>query len=133
MQNIDLRGGTAFSHAWSLAIEDQFYLVLHFVLILLSRWRNMALIIPCLILSGGLILRGVLAHGHPAENGGVSFRGFQKWIYYPTWTRLDRLVLGVVLAAVEKFRAEWWRHLSNCAIWLWGPRIGHHQLRLAHW
>jgi hypothetical protein len=36
--------------------------------------------------------------------GGVSFRGFQAWIYYPTWTRLDPLVFGVALAAIEKFR-----------------------------
>jgi peptidoglycan/LPS O-acetylase OafA/YrhL len=27
-QNIGLHGGTAFSHAWSLAVEDQFYLIL---------------------------------------------------------------------------------------------------------
>src|SRR6266481_4315598 len=26
VQNIALHGGTAFSHAWSLAVEDQFYL-----------------------------------------------------------------------------------------------------------
>jgi peptidoglycan/LPS O-acetylase OafA/YrhL len=26
-QNIGLQGGTAFSHAWSLCIEEQFYLV----------------------------------------------------------------------------------------------------------
>src|SRR6266478_3743072 len=28
VQNIALHGGTAFSHAWSLAVEDQFYLAL---------------------------------------------------------------------------------------------------------
>src|SRR5437899_7959787 len=28
VQNIGLHGGTAFSHAWSLAVEDQFYLLL---------------------------------------------------------------------------------------------------------
>jgi len=30
VQNIALHGGTAFSHAWSLAVEDQFYLALPF-------------------------------------------------------------------------------------------------------
>ncbi|HEY4282230.1 MAG TPA: hypothetical protein VGM62_04135, partial [Chthoniobacterales bacterium] len=51
----------------------------------------------------------------------VSFRGFQTWIYYPTWTRLDPLVFGVALAAVEKFRPLWWQRLMNLAPWLWLP------------
>jgi peptidoglycan/LPS O-acetylase OafA/YrhL len=120
VQNIDLRGGTAFSHAWSLAIEDQFYLLLPLVLVIISRWPRAGVIIPCAIVAGGLVLRGILAHLNPAENG-VSFRGFQKFIYYPTWTRLDPLVFGVVLAAVEKFRPRWWKRLTNSAIWLWLP------------
>src|SRR6266540_2323665 len=35
VQNIALHGGTAFSHAWSLAVEDQFYLALPFLLLFL--------------------------------------------------------------------------------------------------
>ena len=37
VQNIALHGGTAFSHAWSLAVEDQFYLALPFLLLFLYR------------------------------------------------------------------------------------------------
>src|SRR5438552_11805441 len=51
----------------------------------------------------------------------LSFRGFQAWIYYPTWTRLDPLVYGVGLAAIEKFRPNWWERLLKCAPWLWLP------------
>jgi peptidoglycan/LPS O-acetylase OafA/YrhL len=104
-QNIDLRGGTAFSHAWSLAIEDQFYLLLPLVLLFVSRGRRAAVVVPCAVLLGGMALRAFLAYLHPGD-AGVSERAFQKWIYYPTWTRLDPLVLGVVLAAIEKFRPE---------------------------
>jgi peptidoglycan/LPS O-acetylase OafA/YrhL len=69
------------------------------------------------------LLRALLAYQHPAADVGVSFRGFQAWIYYPTWTRLDPLVFGVALAAIEKFRAHWWKRLMEFAIWLWLPAL----------
>jgi peptidoglycan/LPS O-acetylase OafA/YrhL len=120
VQNIGLRGGTAFSHAWSLAIEDQFYLVLPLLLLFVSRWKRAGVVVPCLVILGGLVLRAFLASQNPGD-GAVSFRGFQFWIYYPTWTRLDPLVFGVVLAAIERFRPNWWRPLINSARWLWLP------------
>ena len=123
VQNIGLHGGTAFSHAWSLAVEDQFYLFLPLILILVSRWPRARFIIPCVIVLGGITLRVFLARQNLAE-AGVSFRGFQTWIYYPTWTRLDPLVFGVALAAIEKFRPQWWRRLMNLAPWLLLPGLG---------
>jgi peptidoglycan/LPS O-acetylase OafA/YrhL len=123
VQNVGLRGGTAFSHAWSLAVEDQFYLLLPLVLLLAIRWRRAALILPCAIVLGGFALRWFLALQNLTDTG-VSFRGFQMWIYYATWTRLDPLVFGVALAAIEKFRPAWWQRLVNLAPWLWPPGLG---------
>jgi peptidoglycan/LPS O-acetylase OafA/YrhL len=120
VQNIALHGGTAFSHAWSLAVEDQFYLALPLLLLLISRWPRAAAIVPCVIVLGGILLRAFLAFQN-LEPDGVSFRGFQAWIYYPTWTRLDPLVWGVVLAAMEKFRPQWWERLMDHAHWIWLP------------
>jgi peptidoglycan/LPS O-acetylase OafA/YrhL len=89
-------------------------------------WRpRAAIIVPCLIVVGGIGLRAFLAAQNPSvDGGGVSFRGFQAWIYYPTWTRLDPLVFGVALAAIEKFRPTWWQRLISCAPWLWLPALG---------
>jgi peptidoglycan/LPS O-acetylase OafA/YrhL len=122
VQNIGLRGGTAFSHAWSLAVEDQFYLLLPLVLLLIVRWRRAALIVPCALVLGGLALRWFLARQNLGD-GGVSARAYQTWIYYATWTRLDPLVFGVALAAIEKFRPSWWQRLMNLAPWLWLPGL----------
>src|SRR5438874_2450213 len=124
VQNIALHGGTAFSHAWSLAVEDQFYLALPFLLLFLFRRPCTAIIIPCLLVVGGIALRTFLAALYPSVDGGVSFRGFQAWIYYPTWTRLDPLVFGVALSATEKFRPQWWQRLTDLAPWFWLPAIG---------
>jgi peptidoglycan/LPS O-acetylase OafA/YrhL len=123
VQNIALHGGKAFSHAWSLAVEDQFYLALPFLLLFLCSRPRAAIIVPCLIILGGILLRTFLAYKNLGE-GGVSFRGFQAWIYYPSWTRLDPLVYGVVLAAIEKVRPHWWKRLMNFALWLWLPALG---------
>jgi peptidoglycan/LPS O-acetylase OafA/YrhL len=123
VQNIGLHGGTAFSHAWSLAVEDQFYLALPFILLFVNRWPRTAIIIPCLIFFGGLLLRTFLAYQHLSDISGVAFRDYQVWIYYPTWTRLDPLVFGVVLAAIEKFRPQWWKRLMDFAVWLWLPGL----------
>src|SRR5881396_2918000 len=122
IQNIALHGGTAFSHAWSLAVEDQFYLALPFLLLVLYPRPRASVIIACIIIFGGIALRTILAFQNLTETG-VSFRGFQAWIYYPTWTRLDPLVLGVALAAIEKFRPRWWRCLTNLAPWLLLPAL----------
>jgi peptidoglycan/LPS O-acetylase OafA/YrhL len=122
VQNIGLHGGTAFSHAWSLAVEDQFYLLLPLILILVSRSPRAGFILPGVIVLGGIALRAFLGWQNLAETG-VSFRGFQTWIYYPTWTRLDPLVFGVVLAAIEKFRSRWWHRLMNLAPWLLLPGL----------
>src|SRR6188472_4134161 len=122
-QNIALHGGTAFSHAWSLAVEDHFYLALPFILPVVFWRPRAAIILSGAILLCGVLLRAVLASQNATDTG-VSFRGFQAWIYYPTWTRLDPLVFGVVLAAIERFRPNWWQRLINCAPWLWLPALG---------
>jgi peptidoglycan/LPS O-acetylase OafA/YrhL len=124
VQNILLQPGTAFSHAWSLAVEDQFYLVLPLLLFGLVRRRKMAMAIPGLIFMGGLLLRAGLASWKADASGQSPGKEYYLWIYYPTWSRLDPLVFGVVLAALERHRASWWSRLTGAAPWLWLPALG---------
>ena len=124
VQNFGLHGGTAFSHAWSLCVEAQFYLVLPFLLLWIAQKCYAGIIAAGGVIVIGVALRAVLVHLHPAADGsGVSSRAFQTLVYYPTWTRLDPLVLGVVLAATEQFRPRWWAHLLGHARWLWLPGL----------
>ncbi|MEY2482518.1 MAG: hypothetical protein QOK24_1046 [Verrucomicrobiota bacterium] len=121
-QNLGLRGGTTFSHAWSLCIESQFYLVLPFLLLALARFRRGHWLVPCAVLLCGIVIRGVLAHIN-LSSPSPSFGFWQKFIYYPTYARLDPLTMGVTLAAIESFRPAWWATLMKTAKWIWAPGI----------
>jgi len=87
-----------------------------------------SIILPGLIVLGGILLPRV---SYPAEfsRKRCLFRGFQTWIYYPTWTRLDPLVFGVVLAAIEKFRPRWWPPDESCSL-AFAARARPHHLRI---
>ncbi len=117
-QNLGLRGGTTFSHAWSLCIESQFYLLLPLLLLALVRLRRGHVAVPCAVVLCGIVVRGLIAHAN-ANSPAPSFAVWQKFIYYPTYARLDPLTMGVCLAAIEHFRPQWWKALTKIAKWIW--------------
>lgn len=103
-QNIglDVVNKGTFSHAWSLCIEEQFYLTLPLLLpvFLLSKWGKKPLLVTGSFLILVLLFR--IAAWYMAVVPGIGKENFYKiwyqWIYYPTPTRLDGLVVGVLLA-----------------------------------
>ena len=125
-QNLGLRGGTAFSHAWSLCIEFQFYVALPLFLLSLTRRRRSRFLLvglPVAILLWCVLVRAVMAH-FIAVRYGAAFGPWQQLVYYPTYARLDGLTIGVSLAAIELFRPRWWEGLTRQAVWLWLPAVG---------
>jgi peptidoglycan/LPS O-acetylase OafA/YrhL len=121
-QNLGLRGGTTFSHAWSLCIESQFYLLLPFVLLALVQLRRGHWFVPCAVVFGGIVVRGLIAQVN-LHSTAPSFAVWQKFIYYPTYARLDPLTMGVCLATIECFRPKWWTTLTKTAKWIWIPGL----------
>lgn len=93
-QNFDVTA-RAFSHAWSLCIEEQFYLV--FPLIALAKPNKYT--IPALIALGALA-RAIVYHNiHGID-------AFISGIYYQTYARLDGLLLGISIAAVKHHKPD---------------------------
>ncbi len=136
--SIDYGNNAAFSHAWSLCVEEHFYLLFPLLAWWLLRrpaaWKFVALVV--LLVAGGIAVRsGAWLHGaatDPPRNW------FVEDIYYPTWARLDGLLAGVVLATCKVFRPQAWqraRRYANAflvgglavvalAMWLFRDRVG---------
>ncbi|MBV1775914.1 acyltransferase [Burkholderiaceae bacterium DAT-1] len=110
---IDITHSKAFSHVWSLCVEEQFYLFMPLIALLALRLRSLKVGVGLIL---GVILLGVWIRYHQWATVVMPVLGDDelKWpryfeaIYYPTWCRMDELVLGVALAAMRVFRRQWW-------------------------
>ena len=104
--------GGNFTHAWSLCIEEQFYLLMPLGVMLLKGWLRpwQVVSIAGLLLAGGILLRlGLWSHYlGPRPSEALVRAGFWKWIYFPTWSRLDGLLAGVLLASVRHAQPSVW-------------------------
>jgi peptidoglycan/LPS O-acetylase OafA/YrhL len=116
-QNINLAPGTAFSHAWSLCIEEQFYLLLPACALLVARCRSprgglrwaWAAIAATVVV--GMLVRGVLWKAQ-VDGSALALNHYYKYIYYSTFCRFDELVAGVALALLKNYHAGLWRRLT---------------------
>lgn len=128
---IDYQHNAAFSHAWSLCVEEQFYLVFPLLAWLLTRRPSLSITvcISVAVIAGGMLLRAYAS---------LHSQDYLENIYYPTYTRLDGLLAGVLLAAIHAYRPTMWNSLQSranlvaaaglvitgLAIWLFRDRLG---------
>lgn len=116
-------GWLRFNHFWSLAIEEQFYLVWPLLIFLLSR-RKLA--VACWLLVGGaLFMRVALFFAHQPRGA----------MFYPTLCRTDSLSMGALLAIAIRSRlgagglqpiarkAAAVSGLALIAIWIWRRQL----------
>ncbi|MBS0660372.1 MAG: acyltransferase [Verrucomicrobia bacterium] len=119
----DLRVAGAFSHAWSLCVEEHFYLVLPLLLLGLLHvggFRRAWVLLPVLCVVG-LMLRTYSWEQEylPALSAPRSWAAWYQYVYYPTQHRLDGLLLGVGLAAICCYRPGAWARLTSFGnLWL---------------
>jgi peptidoglycan/LPS O-acetylase OafA/YrhL len=116
-QNIGLEPGTAFSHAWSLCIEEQFYLLLPacalFAVALGRRGlgRRWAWVAFALALAAGMAVRAAAWRHGQGEADRLHF--YYKFIYYSSFCRFDELLAGVALALLRNFHGGTWARLMG--------------------
>jgi peptidoglycan/LPS O-acetylase OafA/YrhL len=117
-QNMHLNPGTAFSHAWSLCVEEQFYFLLPALALLIAACRKSlvwAWVAVIGALAGGMAIRSYLwlYHVGPGEGG----YHYYTLIYYASWCRFDELVAGVALALLKNYHGAAWSRITSRGNW----------------
>ena len=135
---IDYDSNQAFSHAWSLCVEEHFYLAFPLLAWWLTRRPATSKFVglcTVLVVLGIALRTSVWLHDaaiDPPRNWYI------EDIYYPTWMRLDGLLMGIMLAALQVYRPMTWVRLqarsnmillggvaASClAFWLFRDRTG---------
>ncbi|SMG46868.1 Peptidoglycan/LPS O-acetylase OafA/YrhL, contains acyltransferase and SGNH-hydrolase domains [Marivirga sericea] len=114
-QNIgfDVANSSSFSHAWSLCIEEQFYLLLPILILSLFAIRLQTKAGYIII---GLVILGILLRVYnwneyvqpliDINKGRKMARSFFENIYYPSYNRMDGLLVGISVAAIFTFKPK---------------------------
>lgn len=120
--NIDRRVHSTFSHAWSLCVEEQFYLLLPLTLFLLLWFKQFKKGIYILI---GLFVAGFFIRYYLHTNFVSAFADnkdywaiWYRYIYYPTYNRLDPLLVGVLIAAMQTWKTRFNLFIEQKGNWL---------------
>lgn len=114
---LDAKHFGTFSHAWSLCVEEHFYLLFPLTLIFLQSKNIFAksywilIILPIF----GIVFRIYLWNVYYPSNANInsSLWYWTEHIYYPTYNRLDGLLVGVAIAALYKFAPKLWDKVSK--------------------
>lgn len=115
--NIKTHG--TFSHAWSLCVEEHFYILFPFLLLWMQGRKHKKIfiwILPVLFVAG-IGLRYYSYHHiyFPYLNDKLNWMYWYRAVYYPSYNRLDGILTGVGIAALYQFAPNFWLTLSRYA------------------
>src|SRR4029079_9527472 len=101
-----------FSHAWSLCVEEQFCLLLPFTMLLFLHFNagRKAFYLVIFLFTLGFITRAL---SWPASTVSNFRLEYYKWVYYPTYNRLDGLLVGISVAGLFQFYPKLRNYVSK--------------------
>lgn len=115
-QNFTFRPGDIFTHSWSLCIEEQFYLCMPLIFMLVARTSRIALwgwLVLCLGMCLGPCMRALALLNHGEAQ--ISSGDYYQFIYYSSFTRFDELLPGIAIALIKNIHPRALNFLLNRA------------------
>ncbi len=114
---LDLKNFGTFSHAWSLCVEEHFYLFLPLILILFQQLKLIKksywLLITLFLFGFAIRVYSFNQFYLPKIDSDNSWLYWYKYIYYPTYNRLDGLLIGISISGVYQFLPTVWNKVSK--------------------
>lgn len=114
---LNIKDFGTFSHCWSLCVEEHFYFFLPIILITLKKLK---LFSKAYWLLTGLFIAGFAIRSYsfnhlylPKLDDGNNWLYWYKYIYYPTYNRLDGLLVGISIAVFYNFSPNLWSKISK--------------------
>lgn len=110
---LDVLNNSSYSHVWSLCIEEQFYLLLPITIMIIFSLNfqkaTVYIIISLVVL--GFALRYFYWNDYvqPHIESGNNLEkvlGFFGKLYYPSYNRMDGLLVGLSIAAIFNFKPK---------------------------
>ena len=91
---------------WSLSVEEHFYLIIPFIILLLKRLpsNKSRLVTLALLWASGFAVRWYIFSSNP--DGGWGMDKYLRLLYTPTHARYDILFAGIFIAYVQKYYAQ---------------------------
>lgn len=114
---LDVMNRGTFSHAWSLCIEEQFYLFLPFLLLLVLKTKTFryTVLFAFLLILFSVTARFMIWNNSivPVMNSDGFWKAWYMKIYYPTHTRLDGLAAGVIIGYLMIYSSQFKRFVHQ--------------------
>lgn len=114
---LDVINRGTFSHAWSLCIEEQFYLLLPLMLLIAVKAKVMryTVFFAVILILFSMTARFILWEHSivPVLDTGDFWKEWYMKIYYPTHTRLDGLAVGIMVGFFMQYSARFQRMVHD--------------------
>ncbi|MGC4041837.1 MAG: acyltransferase [Flavobacterium sp.] len=114
---LNLKDFGTFSHAWSLCVEEHFYLFLPIILIFLQYTNSLKksywLLIALFLFGFAIRFYSFNQLFLPRIEEENNWMYWYKYVYYPTYNRLDGLLAGVTIAGIYQFLPTVWNKISK--------------------